>query len=109
MKKSGAFAALAMVWVWALFGAVPGEGAEKFWLVTRHIAPVMRSPGTYTAVEDGRGIQDQEGIEACVYYGSRVTVAPVSGKHGAQWVKLMFHGSSLGYVEKEALVPFPSY
>ncbi len=98
-----------MVWVWALFGAVPGEGAEKFWLVTRHIAPVMRSPGTYTAVEDGRGIQDQEGIEACVYYGSRVTVAPVSGKHGARWVKLMFQGSSLGYVEKDALVPFPSY
>ena len=86
----------------------PGAAEESF-LVVRHIAPVMKAPAPYKAVEKGRGILDRPGIEACVYYGSRVTVAPAPGKHGAQWVLLRFRGKTLGYLEKNALIPFPAH
>ena len=110
VKKCGMLAALVAVWSLVFFGMAPeGEATESFWLVARQIAPVMKEPGPYTVVEEGKGIEIQDDIEAYVYYGSRVTVAPVSGKQGAQWARLIFQGTPLGYVEKKALVPFPVY
>ena len=112
MKKSFAPPAskvLLVVLAW-LFGAV-GAWAEtpSSYLVVRRIAPVMKTPGPYKLVDQGRGILDREGIEACVYYGNRVTLAPAPGRHGAKWGLLRFAGRTLGYVEREALIPFPPH
>jgi len=87
----------------------PAGAEEGTWLVIRQIAPVMRVPGPYRTVENGRGLRDEGRFEACVYYGSRLTVAPAPGRTGERWVRLRGGGKTLGYVEKNALVPFPAH
>ena len=58
MKKCGMLAALVAVWSLVFSGMAPeGEAAESFWLVARQIAPVMKEPGPYTVVEEGKGIE----------------------------------------------------
>jgi hypothetical protein len=88
---------------------VPPTAAEETRLVVRQIAPVMKVPGPYRTVEGGRGIELSDSIEAFVYYGDRLTVAPAPGKYAGKWVLLKVAGKTLGYLEKDALVPFPAY
>ena len=110
VKKSigamGAFLVAAVLF--ASFGSGRAS-ADETCVVVRQIAPVMKTPGPYTTVENGRGVEMRDDIEACVYYGSRVTVAPVTGKHAAKWVALKYEGTMLGYIEKNAIAPFPAY
>ncbi|WP_300522479.1 DUF3160 domain-containing protein, partial [Aminiphilus sp.] len=93
----------------AFAGTSPAHRGE-FYTVVRHIAPIMEKPGPYVLVEDGRGVEDQEGIAGCVYYGGRVAAAPVpEAQWAADWMLLLHQGRVLGYVEKNALVPFPRH
>ena len=99
---------LAAVVLCASFGSGYAS-ADETCLVVRQIAPVMKTPGPYKTVENGRGVEMRDDIEACVYYGSRVTVAPAESKYAAKWALLRYEDKTLGYIEKNAIVPFPAY
>jgi len=93
----------------AFVGTSPAHRGE-FYTVVRHIAPIMEKPGPYVLVEDGRGVEDQEGIAGCIYYGGRVAAAPApEAQWAADWMLLLHQGRVLGYVEKNALAPFPRH
>ena len=107
--KANRIVLLCALCVLAASGGRTVAAADETCVVVRQIAPVMKNPGPYKTVENGRGIEVRDDIEACVYYGSRVTVAPVSGRHASKWVALKSGETVLGFIEKNAIVPFPAY
>ena len=87
-----------------------GTAMADEYMVTRPIAAITQKAGMLVKIKPNEDIYETKGVEGCIVYGNRVTATPVKGIYAETWLELRDSGNkSLGFIEKNAVTPFPKY
>ena len=80
------------------------------YVVIRPIAVITQKAGIAVKIKPNEDIYETKGVEGCIVYGNRVTATPIKGAYAETWLEIRGPGNkSLGFIEKNAVTPFPKY